>query len=190
MSSTFFYPNFQSKAGCSYRVHNAINCFRAQDLDSSEFSITLLKLDCHFVNRFIRAVYRSPNSNNYAEAFKYFYLKYFYLKVELNLPYSPLAGIHILENFIVRWLCSFTDQSFEEALIFAPLNDLEEFVRHLFRILDCSWGTPKKVDLFLTSNPAALSVSLCYQWSSSNNISVSCSIAFAQLKEPAIKQCF
>ena len=89
--SYFLYLHFQSKAGCCEYVRNDINCSRAHNLESSEFSTIWLWLQCHSLTIFICAVYFSPNSSDYVNFFDYLTSK-----VEHMLFHFPYAEIFIL----------------------------------------------------------------------------------------------
>ena len=84
--SYFLYPHFQSKAGCCAYVHNDITCSRAPNLESSEFSTIRLRLQCHSLTKFIRAVYISHNFSDYVKFFEYLTSK-----VEHILSHFPYA---------------------------------------------------------------------------------------------------
>ena len=122
--SYFLYPHFQSKAGCCVYVRNDITCSRAQNLESSEFSTIWLRLQSHFLIKYICAVYLSPHSSDYVKFFDYFTSK-----VEYILSHFPYAEISILEDVNVHhqlWLSSsFNDQPGEQTFNFAILHDLE-----------------------------------------------------------------
>ena len=61
--SYFLYPHFQSKAGCCAYVRSDITCSCTQTLVSSEFSTIWLRLQCHYLTKYINAVYLSLNSS-------------------------------------------------------------------------------------------------------------------------------
>ncbi len=129
----------------------------AHNIDSSEFSTIWLRLHCHFITKYICAVYPSPNSTKNVKFFDYLNSK-----VKHILTHSPFAEISILGDFNVHhqlWLSySFTDQPGEHAYNFALLNDLELLVQHPTRIPDRLGNRPNILDLFLTSNPSTYSV--------------------------------
>ena len=69
--SYFLYSHFQSKAGCCVYVRNDINCSRAHNLESSDFSNIWQRLHCHSLTKFICFVYLSANSTDYVKFFDY-----------------------------------------------------------------------------------------------------------------------
>ena len=152
--SYFLYSHFQSKAGCCAYVRNNITCTRAHNLESSEFSTIWLRFQCHFLTKFICAVYLSSNSSGYVKFFDYLTSK-----VEYILSDFPYAEISILGDFNVHhklWLsASFTDQPGEQILNFAIFHDLEQLVQFPTPIRDRLGDLPNIFYLFLTSNPSA-----------------------------------
>ena len=70
----FFYPHFQSKAGCCVYMRNDITCNRAHNLETSEFSSILLRL-----TKYICALYLPPNSSDYVKFFDYLTYKVDYI---------------------------------------------------------------------------------------------------------------
>ncbi|XP_050709244.1 uncharacterized protein LOC126994048 [Eriocheir sinensis] len=189
--SYYLYPKFQSKAGCCFYVRNDITCSRAYDLDSSGFSTIWLKRHCHFITKYISAVYLSPNSINYVKFFNYLNSKVGHI-----LTHSPFAEISILGDSNAHhqlWLSSSsTDQSGEQAYNFAVLNDLEQLVQHPTRIPDHLGDRPNILDLFFTSNSSAYSVKVCSPLGSSyhNLIYLSCPIAPVHPLDSPKKRCF
>ena len=163
----------------------------AHNLESSEFSTTWLRLQCHSLTKFIGVVYLSPNSSDYVKFFDYMTSKVKYI-----LSHYPYAEISILGDFNVHnqlWLSSFfTDQPGEQTFNFAILHDLEQMVQFPTRIPDRLEDTPNILDLFLTSNPSAYSVKLSSPLGSSDNnfISVICSITPVQPQDPPRRKCF
>ena len=157
--SYFFYPHFQSKAGCCVCVRKDITCSRAHNFESSEFSLIWLRFQCHSLTKFIFAVYLSLSPSNYVKFFDDLISK-----VEYILSYFPYAEISICRDFNVHhqlWLSSsFTDQPAEQVFNFAILHDLNQLVQFPTRISERLGDTPNILDLFLTSNPSAYFVKL------------------------------
>ena len=187
--SYFLYTRFKAKGGCCVYVHSSITCSRVPELDSSEFSTIWLRLSCHSLTKYICAVYLSPNSTDYTKFFDYLTSK-----VEHILSISPFSEISILGDFNVHhrlWLSSpFTDPPGEQAFIFSILNNLEQLVQHPTRIPDRLGESPNILDLFLTTNPSAYSVSLFSPLGSSDHslISVTCPIAPVRPADPPEKR--
>ena len=185
VSSYYLYPRFRAKGGCCVYVRNNLTCSRVPDLESSEFSTLWLRLNCHSLNKYICAVYLSPNSTDFPKFFDYLTSK-----VEHILSHSPFSEISILGDFNVHhhlWLSSsFTDLPGEQAFNFSILNDLEQLVQHPTHIPDRLGDRPNILDLFLTSNPSTYSIQLFSPLGSSdhNLISATCSIAPVQPADP------
>ena len=182
--SYFLYLHFQSKAGCWAYLHNNITCSRAHNLESSECSTNWLRLQCHSLTKFFRAVYLSPNSSDY--------VNFFYSKVDYILSHFPYAEISIVGDFNVHHqLClssSFTYQPDEQTFNFVILHDLEQLVQFPDGLRD----TPNILDLFLISNPSTYSVKLFSALGSSYDIifSVTYFVAPVQLQDSPKLRCF
>ena len=146
--SYFLYAQSNPKLAVAYKYVTTLLA-RAHNLESLEFSTIWIRLHCHSLTKYTRAVYISTNSSDYVKFFDY-------LKVEYILSHFPYAEISILGDFNVHhqlWLSSsFTDQPGEQTFNFAILHDLEQLVEFSTRIPNRPGDTPNILDLFLTSN--------------------------------------
>ncbi|MPC19915.1 hypothetical protein E2C01_012847 [Portunus trituberculatus] len=105
----------------------------------------------------------------------------------LNLLSSPPSGLDS-----ILWLSSlFNDHPGELAFNFAILHELEQLAQHPTCIPDYLGDMPNILDLFLTSNPSAYTVTVSSPMGSSdyNFISVSCPISPILTLDPPKWRC-
>ena len=182
--SYFFYPHFRSKAGCCAYVRNDITCSRAHNLESSEFSTILLRLQYHSLTKCICVIYISHNSSDYVKFFDYLTSRVKYILAHF------LGDLNFHHHL---WLSSsFTDQPGEQTFNFTILHDLEQLVQFPIRIHDRFGDKPNILDLFLTFNPSAYSVKISSPlgFSNYNLIFITCFITPVQPQDPPKRRCF
>lgn len=172
-----FHYRFRRNFGISLFVRSNLCCQREEALEPHDFDLMWFKLITGRSTIFICCLYRPPSDSRYSTLLASLETTIDYLQIN-----HPAAEIAILGDFNVHntgWLISnTTDEQGRQTEAFAISCGLTQLVQEPTRVPDRVGDFANLLDLFLTSNPEAYTITVNPPLGSSDHklISASCTL--------------